>query len=207
MTPPEFFGLAVGEDFDIAMPRCQPKEGLERDVFNTTVMGRLRPGWTIRGASAQLDAISPGIFETTVPPGRSAESTAAYKKFRLATYPAWAGVSLLREEYDSSLRLLLGITGLVLLIVCANLANLTLARASVCDREIAVRLALGASRGRLLRQLLVESGLLAAVGASLGIVLAQWWTRILVWSISTDSNTVNLLSIVACCCSPFRLRL
>ena len=192
VTPPEFFGLAVGEDFDIAMPLCQPKEGMDRNVFDTTVMGRLRPGWAIKTASAQLDAISLGIFEATVPPGRSAESTDAYKKFRLAAYPAWAGVSLLREEYDASLWLLLVITGLVLLIACANLANLMLARASAREREIAVRLALGASRGRLLRQLLVESGLLAAVGAALGIVLAQWWSRIVVWSISTDGNTVNL---------------
>jgi len=173
VTPPAFFGLAVGERFDIAIPFCQPKE-LRRDVFDVAVMGRLRPGWTLKQASAELDAISPGIFEATAITGYGAGTIERYKKFRLAAYPGSGGVSALRATYDSSLWLLLGITGLVLLIACANLANLMLARASAREREIAVRLALGASRGRLLRQLLAESALLAATGAALGIGLASF---------------------------------
>ena len=192
VTPPGFFGLAVGESFDIALPFCQPQEPLRRDVFDIAVMGRLRRGWTLPRASAQLQAISPGIFEATVPPGRSTQSTETYKRFRLAAYPASNGVSSLRTQYDSSLWLLVGITGLVLLIACANLANLMLARASTREREIAVRLALGASRTRLLRQLLAESSLLAAVGAVLGIGVAESLSRVLVRSLSTDSNTVSL---------------
>jgi predicted permease len=191
VTPPAFFGLAVGETFDIARPFCQPKE-LQLNVFDLSVMGRLRPGWTVERATAQLNAISPGIFAVTALTGYSARTIERYKSFRLAAYPASGGVSQLRKMYDSSLWLLLGITGLVLLIACANLANLMLARASLREREIAVRLALGASRARLLRQLLAESGLLAATGAVLGIGLAQLLSRVLVWSLSTESSSVSL---------------
>src|SRR5579864_2513626 len=191
VTPPGFYGMVVGQDFDIAIPFCQPKEELRRDVFEVSVMGRLKPGETIQHASAEMDAISPAIFEETVPPGRDARSTQTYKHFRLAAYPAATGVSSLRE-YDRSLFLLLGIAGLVLLIACTNLANLMLVRASARHREMAVRLALGASRYRLIRQLLTESLLLAAMGAALGVVLAQSLSRVLVWSFSTEGAGVTL---------------
>ena len=192
VTPPEFFGMAVGESFDLALPFCQPKDGLRRDIFEVTVMGRLKPGWTIARASAAMEALSPGIFAATVPPGRDSRTDEMYKHFRLAVYPASGGVSQLRDTYDTSLWLLLAITGLVLLIACANLANLMLARASARGREIAVRLALGASRGRLLRQMLAESGLLALIGAALGVALAQTLSRVLVWSITPEGEPVNL---------------
>src|SRR5437667_6332135 len=191
VTPPGFFGLAVGDSFDVAIPFCQPKE-LRRDVFDVAVMGRLRPGWTLKRASAWLDAISPGIFEATALTGYSTQTVETYNRFRLAAYAASEGVSWLRTQYDSSLQLLLVITGLVLLIACANLANLMLARASTREHEVAVRLALGASRGRLLRQVLAESALLAAIGTGLGIYLARFLSRILVWSLSTESGSVHL---------------
>jgi predicted permease len=191
VTPPRFFGLAVGENFDMAFPLCQPKE-LRRDVFNVGVIGRLHPGWTIEQATAHFDSLSAGVFEATAPTGYSQDTVERYKKFRLAAYPAGSGVSLLRAEYDASLWLLLGITGLVLLIACANLANLMLARASAREREIAVRLALGASRVRLLRQLIAESALLAAAGAALGMGLAQILSRMLVASLSAGGGTVHL---------------
>jgi predicted permease len=191
VTPPSFFGIAVGETFDIAQPFCRPKE-VRRNVFSLTVMGRLRPGWSVARASSQLNAASPAIFDATVPSGYSADTVERFKAFRLEASPASMGVSWLREEYDASLTLLLGITGLVLLIACANLANLMLARASTRDREIAVRMALGASRGRLLRQMLAESGLLSIVGGALGLGLAQILSRTLVRTISTESNVIDL---------------
>jgi predicted permease len=192
VTPPEFYGLAVGESFDIAEPFCQPGEPLRTDVFDITVMGRLRPGVTPAGASPELDALSAGIFAATIPVGYSTGTIENYKRFRMAAYPASNGVSTLREGYDKSLWLLLGITGLVLLIACANLANLMLARASARQREVAVRLALGASRWRIMRQMLAESVLLAGVGAAIGVALAQVLSRILVWSLGTRTSVVHL---------------
>lgn len=188
VTPPEFFGMVVGESFDIALPFCMPPDGVRRDVFDVSVMGRLKPGWTIGRASAELEALSPGLFEATVPLGRDTHSTEMYEHFRLAAYPASQGVSSLAQTDYRSLWLLLGITGLVLLIACANLANLMLVRASAREREMAVRLVLGAPRWRLIQQLLSEGVLLAGSGAILGIGLAGILSRSLVLLFSTAEN-------------------
>ena len=192
VTPPEFFGLAVGERFDIALPLCASTNP-RREMFDVAVIGRLRPGWTIARASAHLNALSTGIFDATAPTGYNASSTERFKAFRLAAYPAGSGVSRLRTQYDTSLKLLLVISGLVLLIACANLANLMMARATARAREVAVRLALGASRTRLVRQFVAESCVLALVGAALGVGLAQVLSRVLVWGLSSDAVVLSLV--------------
>ena len=199
ITPRSFFGLEVGKTFDFAVPFCSletyfPGSGtMERtDYFWLHVLGRLKPGIDLRRASSEMAAISPGIIEATLPSGYGAPALEVYRRFELAVAPGGNGISTLREAYDTSLRLLLVITALVLLIACANLGNLMLARASTRDREMAVRLALGASRWRLVRQLLSEGLLLAASGAVLGIALAEIFSRSLIRFLSMDGATIRL---------------
>ncbi|MEO5897736.1 MAG: ABC transporter permease [Vicinamibacterales bacterium] len=195
VTPPQFFGPEVGRSFDVAIPLCaEPMfRGADSalgkpDYWFLDMMARLAPGWTVERADAQLRGISPGIFKSTLPPRYDADNAKNYLAFTLTATPAGTGVSGLRYFYATQLWILLGATGLVLFITCANLANLMLARATAREREIAVRLAIGASRTRLVRQLLSESLLIAALGALGGIVLAQWLSHTLVLFLSTDNN-------------------
>jgi predicted permease len=199
VTPPEFTGLEVGESFDLAVPFCSvtgfhPSDNnlVRRDYFWLRVLGRLRPGVTVAQASAELETLSTGLIEATIPTGYSDQALKTYRNYTLAAYSAGNGSSHLREAYGTSLWLLLGITGLVLLIACANIANLMLARASVREREMAVRLALGASYWRLARQMLAESLLLSGAGAILGVAFAGIFSRSLVQLLSTEGNRLQL---------------
>ena len=191
VTPASFFGLVVGDRFDLAYPTCRPPHP-RKEIFTYVVMGRLKDGWTMPRASQYFDALSPGLFAETAPDGYSAEGIKIFEAFRLGAYPAGAGVSALRDQYNSSLEILLGITGLVLLIACANLANLMLARATVKRREVAIRMSLGASRARLLRQILLESAVLAVCGSFLGVVLAQPLSHALSTSLNTSRYEIHL---------------
>jgi predicted permease len=200
VTPAGFSGPEVGPRFDVALPLCSlsvlhPGDMppfARRDYFWLNVMGRLNPGWTFASATDQLKAISPGITQATVPAGYGRKSVERYLGFRLSASPGATGVSRLREEYDQSLWLLLGLTGLVLLIACANLANLVLARVRAREREFAVRVALGAGRGRLICQSLTESLVLAATGTMLGLLLASALSRGILRFLSTQDNPLYL---------------
>jgi predicted permease len=194
VTPPQFFGLEVGRTFDVAVPLCaeplaRVDSGLDKpDVWFLAVFGRLKPDWTVERATAQLAAISPAIFKATLPQRYRPDDVRDYLAFHLGAFPAGTGVSSLRRDYEAPLWMLLGTTGLVLVIACANLANLMLARATAREREIAVRLAIGASRGRVARQLFAESLLLAALGGVGGIIVAKWSSGFLVSLMTTESN-------------------
>jgi putative ABC transport system permease protein len=193
VAPPSFFGLEVGRAFDIALPLCASGPSIDaRNVWWLSVVGRLKPGWTVERATAHLDAISPGMFEATVPTGYAQSSVDKYKTLRLEALSAANGISALRQTYDASLWLLLAMTGAVLLVACANLANLTLARANGRAREFAVRLALGASRGRLARQLLTESLLLSAIGTLAALGLARTLAGMIVDFLRTSNDPIPL---------------
>jgi predicted permease len=199
ITPGNFFGTQVGQNFDIAIPLCvEAVISVESPRIKNNMawwlgaIGRLKPGWTIKKAAAHLAAISPSMFSTTVPPKYDPVDRQNYLSFKLDALPASTGVSNLRKNYEKPLWLLMGIAGLVLLIACANLANLMVARASAREREMAVRLALGASRNRLVRQLLAESLMLAMIGALFGAALAQVLSRMMVAFLSTERSRMFL---------------
>lgn len=197
VTPEWFTGLEVGNRFDLAIPVCAAALvglGYEvaPDVFSFEVLARMARGWTVEQASEHVGALSAGVFEATVPSGYPAESTNRYRKFRLEAVRAANGVSQLRKQYDRALELLLGITSLVLLLACANLANLMLARGAARGREFAVRLALGASRARLIRACLSESVLVAAGGAVAGLALAGLLSRAVLGFVRPGEKTAPL---------------
>src|SRR2546423_6457945 len=172
VTPPGFFGVEVGRTFDVALPLCakallrgQQAGTGRRAVWWLDIMGRLKPGWTVDRAQAQVAAISPRVVQATMPPTYSADWAKHYTSFTLSARPASSGVSNLRSRYATQLWALLAATGLVLLLTCLNLANLMLARSTAPGRGVAVRLAIGASRRRVVRQMLRESVLLAGLCA------------------------------------------
>jgi predicted permease len=184
VAPPTFTGLEVGRTFDIALPLCSAElvgyDLAARDRWWLTVMGRRKPDWTMARASEHLRTLSPGVLDATLAPGYGAELSEAYRKLQLSAIPAGRGVSRLRDTFGLSLTVLLGLTGLLLLITCGNLATLMLARASARQHEIAVRAALGASRTRLVSQMVTESLLVAAAGALVAVPAAVVAGRALV---------------------------
>ncbi len=196
VTGPAFFGVEVGRQYDVAIPFCtdslfHPADQGRMKVSHAwwlSMMGRLKPGWNIENAKAHLQTISPGVMQATLPEEYKADLAKRYLANKLDATEGGVGVSGLRDRYQQPLYILLGITGLVLLIACANLANLLLAKASVREREVAVRLAIGASRGRLVTQFLTESLLLALGGAVLGAALARLLSQGLVAFLSTDRD-------------------
>ena len=193
VTPPEFFGLEVGKAFDLAVPLgTEPlfrgkKAAIDqpRSLF-LFIMLRLKAGQSRDAATAALRTIQPGILAPGLPP---------FVREPFTLVPAAAGADIpdsARPRYERSLLTMLVVVALVLLIAAANIANLQLARAAARRHELSVRLALGASRWRLARQMLVESLVLASAGAAGGLLFAMWGSRAVVAALSSPIGRVAL---------------
>jgi putative ABC transport system permease protein len=191
VMPASFFGVEVGRRFEVAMPMCQSGFG-RPDHWWLAVMGRLKPGWTTAQASAHLAALGPSLLQAVVPPNYGAEQARQFVTLRLTVTPAANGISPLRTEYAEPLWLLLAIAGLVLVTACANVASLSLVRTTAREAELSLRVALGASKSRIVRQFLVEGLLIALAGTAAGVVLARIAHDAIVVLLSTPTDRIVL---------------
>jgi predicted permease len=199
VTDPAFSGIEVGSPVDVYVPLCSiavlrddPEVLDHRSMWYLQVVGRLADGTTRARAAAQLASVAPDVYRSTLPPKWGADDQKEYLASKLEVQPAARGLSELRDSYGKALMILMGIVALVLLVACANIANLLLARAASRQGESAIRQTLGAGRARLVRQLLTETVVLSLVGAAAGVVFASWASRLLVRFLSTGSRTVWL---------------
>jgi predicted permease len=212
VSPPEFYGVQPGRAVDVWLPlhtqpqvepgwtpeppQPGPQMGAPpalslfqaRHTWWVVMIGRLKPGVTEPRAHTELEAMLQQNIAADVKPTTTKPETIPH----MVVEPGSKGVDQLRGEFSKPLFILMTVVGLVLLIACANVANLLLARASARQKEIAVRLAIGARRGRVIRQLLTESVLLAALGGGLGLILAFWTTDLLVAFMSSGPYPISL---------------
>ncbi len=202
VTPPEFFGESVESplaDFWLPatlQPRLMPDRGslLEDSEVNwLNFFGRVKPDASLQEAQANVDVAFRQFLTERAGPRPSAEEERRIHVSYIKLIPGASGVSALRFLYSRPLHILMAVVALVLLIACANVANILLSRGAARRKEITMRLAVGASRSRLLRQLLTESILLGLLGGAAGVLLSTWGVMVLLKMVEggTGSNPLN----------------
>jgi predicted permease len=195
VAPPEFFGESAGYVSDFWVPLGLQKQVYsnhqddlkhERSVSWLDVMGRLRPGATIGQADANMKVLVSQIHtELGIKPDRD-------YLHHITLEPGRRGSARLRQKFSDPLRILMGVVTLVLLIACTNLASLLIARSAARQREMATRLAIGASRGRLVRQILTENLVLALAGGMIGFLFSLWGARVLLALVNRNGGSITL---------------
>jgi len=200
VTPPEFTGLEQGKEFDVALPlgleplmRGSSESALDhRSWWWLRVLARTKPDQSVDQATTALRGIQPQLRQATIPEDWRPDELPRYLKEPFNARPAANGPASLARAYQQPLFTLMAVVAMVLLIACANIANLLLARAGARRHELSVRLALGASRLRIARQLVAESLLLSTTGALLGLLFAKWASALLVRQLSSETDTITL---------------
>jgi predicted permease len=199
IAPPEFFGTKVGEAPDMWVPLSMVKEvppnyGGYKDNFSESllIMARLNPGISVSKATSDVNLLFRQILLGFPDAKLSQENLQKLDKTKVPLTPMATGLSSLRRQFSEPLQILMAVVALVLLIACANIANLLLARSTARSRELAVRQALGARRTRIIRQLITESLLLALAGGALGLALASVANRLLLRMVSGGLDTIPL---------------
>lgn len=194
---PGFFGIDVGRVADVIVPLANeaviagPDSALDvRLNWWLEIYVRLKPGQTLEQGTLALGSIQPGVRDGAVPPDWDPKAKSEFLQDPFKLVEGATGLSALRARYAQPLTIVMVVVVAVLMIACANIANLLMARATARRQELSLRLALGASRFRIGRQLFAESLLLAVVGAALGLVIAKFGSAILVSQLATSVNQV-----------------